>query len=170
MKSKISLRPISEKDCYKIEKAFQLQGWDKPASQYQKYFQLQSEGKRDVIIADWEDEFAGYLTINWNPGYSFFKKNKIPEIVDFNVLKKFQRKGIGTILMDEAESRVKKVSPIIGLGYGILPDYGAAQILYAKRGYIPDGNGLINNGSSVNYGDQVIIDDGLIIYMTKKLR
>ncbi|MEZ4847287.1 MAG: GNAT family N-acetyltransferase [Bacteroidia bacterium] len=71
------------------------------------------EGSRDIIIAELNGEFAGYLTIKWESNYIPFKEKAIPEIVDFNVLKKFQRKGIGTALMDEAE-QVKTSLQICG--------------------------------------------------------
>ena len=71
--------------------------------------------------------------------------------------------------MDEAELRIKKRSPIVGLGFGITEDYGAAQILYIKRGYVPDGKGLIRNSKSLKLGDQVVIDHGLAICVMKVL-
>ncbi len=98
-----------------------------------------------------------------------FKEAKIPEIVDFIVLQRFQRRGIGTALMDEAELRIKSRSPYAGIGFGITPDYGAAQILYVKRGYVPDGHGLVSGARSVAYGEQVEINDELALYLVKEL-
>jgi len=91
----------------------------------------------------------------------------IPEIVDFNVLKKYQRKGIGSRLMNEAESRIYKVSTYAGIGFALYADYGPAQILYINRGYIPIGNGLVKDGQIVKYGDKVVVNDSLVIYLTK---
>lgn len=141
----------------------------KPVSQYKAYLTLQESGERDIIIAELNGAFAGYLTIQWQAGYQAFASNDIPEIVDFNVLKKYQRLGIGTILMDEAEFRIKKVSEYAGIGFGVYQDYGAAQILYINRGYKPDGKGLVRNSIPLKYGDQVTIDDSLVFYLTKKL-
>lgn len=169
MKDNLTLRPIRQKDAETIHAAFKNQGWNKPISQFQVYFQLQSSGIRDVIIAEFNSEFAGYLTINWVSDYIAFKAQQIPEIVDFNVLKKFQRQGIGTQLMDEAERRIKKVAKYAGIGFGVYKDYGAAQVLYIKRNYIPDGNGLVQNSRSLKYGEEVLIDDGIVFYLTKQL-
>jgi GNAT superfamily N-acetyltransferase len=94
---------------------------------------------------------------------------KIPEIVDFNVLKRYQRKGIGTALMDEAEKSIKRVSDIAGIGFGVYKDYGAAQILYIHRGYIPDGNGLVRDSVPLNKGDVVTIDDSIVFFLIKNL-
>ncbi|NNF34802.1 MAG: GNAT family N-acetyltransferase [Saprospiraceae bacterium] len=163
------LRPLEERDPLIFHKAFSDQGWNKPVSQYEDYFKLQSQGHRDIIVADWEGSFAGYLTIKWNSDYPAFAKDGIPEIVDFNVLKKYQRRHIGSALMDEAEKRIKKVSAYAGIGVGVTEDYGAAHILYVKRGYFPDGTGMKKNHQSLKYGDQVVIDDDLAIYMMKQV-
>lgn len=169
MKETLELRAIRKEDCKKISKSFEEQGWNKPVSQYEEYLAQQESGKRDVIIAALNKEFAGYLTIKWQSEYKSFQLKGIPEIVDFNVLKKHQRLGIGSRLMDEAEKRIKKISPLAGIGFGLYKDYGAAQILYINRGYKPDGNGLVKNSNSLKYGDVVTIDDSLVLFLTKKL-
>jgi ribosomal protein S18 acetylase RimI-like enzyme len=165
----IIVRNMLETDCPTISEAFAKQGWQKPESQYRHYFDLQKTGIRDVIIAEKEGQFCGYLTINWHSDYPFFKEKGIPEIQDFNVLQHFQRHGIGTVLMDEAEKRIKQISKYAGIGFGVTKDYGAAQILYIKRHYIPDGNGLVSHSKYVEYGKNVLVDDDLVLYLIKKL-
>lgn len=169
MQDQIILRDIHKADCLDISEQFAAQGWHKPASQYLNYLDLQTTGERDIILAELNGQFAGYLTVKWTSDYLPFKSKQIPEIVDFNVLKKYQRRGIGTQLMDEAESRIRQVSAYAGIGFGIYQDYGAAQILYAKRGYIPDGKGLVRDSKPLAYGDQIIIDDDVVMYLTKQL-
>ena len=71
--------------------------------------------------------------------------------------------------MDEAERRIKKVSCYAGIGFGVTKDYGAAQILYVKRDYLPDGNGIIINSKSVKHGDKIRVDDNVAIYLIKEL-
>lgn len=165
----LDIRALKASDCEKIHQAFVAQGWKKPAAKYYRYLEMQQQGIRDFLLATYHSEFAGYLTINWTSYYLPFQEKGIPEIVDFNVLKKFQRRGIGTALMDEAERRIQQVSPIAGIGFGITQDYGAAQILYIKRGYIPDGRGLLLDGETLAYGRQVTISDDLVICLTKQL-
>ncbi|MBX2872765.1 MAG: GNAT family N-acetyltransferase [Saprospiraceae bacterium] len=165
----LHIRALEASDCEKIHQAFVAQGWKKPAAKYFKYLEMQQQGTRDFLLATYQHEFAGYLTINWTSTYLSFREKGIPEIVDFNVLKKFQRRGIGTALMDEAERRIQQVSPIAGIGFGITQDYGPAQILYIRRGYIPDGRGLLLDGETLDYGQQVIISDDLVIFLTKQL-
>ncbi|MEL6134455.1 MAG: GNAT family N-acetyltransferase [Bacteroidota bacterium] len=169
MNQRISLRAIRSEDCVPISKAFEEQGWNKPVAQYENYVQFQERGERDIILAEYEGEFAGYLTIQWQSDYKPFAEKRIPEIVDFNVLKKYQRRGIGTSLMDEAEARIKKVSAYAGIGFGVYQDYGAAQILYINRGYKPDGRGLVRDSISLKPGEMITIDDSIVFCLTKKL-
>jgi Acetyltransferases len=125
---------------------------------------------RDVYVAFVENKFAGYLTICWTSTYPPFREATIPEIADFNVLPQFRRQGIGTALMDKAESEIAKTSPIAGIGVGMDSDYGAAQQLYVLRGYVPDGRGLHHKDRQIHYGEEVIVDDSLALYLIKKLR
>lgn len=162
----IQLREITKKDAKQIHLAFAAQGWQKPILQFERYWQEQDSGYRSVILAEWDHEFAGYLTIKWQSDYPAFQEQNIPEVVDFNVLKKFQRLKIGSQLMDEAE---KKVSNTIGLGFGLTEDYGAAQVLYIKRGYIPNGSGLMKDNRSIKLGETILVDHSLVLYLQKRL-
>ena len=165
----LRIREIIQPDCQIISEAFSKQGWTKPLSQFEQYFEYQNTGERDVLIAEWNKVFVGYLTIKWKSDYEPFQKQGVPEIVDFNVLKRFQRLGIGTSLMDEAENRIRRVSEYAGIGFGVYKDYGAAQILYINRGYKPDGNGLVKDSVPIEYGEMIAIDDSVVFYLTKKL-
>ena len=169
MEDQILIRAIQKSDCAEIPRQFDKQGWNKPESQFLKYVALQESGERDVIVAEVNAAFAGYLTIKWESDYLPFKAKNIPEIVDFNVLKKFQRRGIGTQLMDEAERRIKARSNFAGIGFGLFEDYGAAQILYVKRSYIPDGRGIVKDSKPIKYGAEVLVDDSLVLYLVKAL-
>jgi hypothetical protein len=59
------------------------------------------------------------------------------------------------------------ISKPIGIGVGLNANYGTAQKLYIKRGFIPDGRGIIYNNMPVEAGFQVRVDDDLILYLTK---
>jgi ribosomal protein S18 acetylase RimI-like enzyme len=164
------IRPLETKDIPDIVHAFQQIGWNKPASQYERYLAQQDVGVRAVYVASVQGEFAGYLTICWESSYQPFFVKSIPEIVDFNVLPKFRRRGIGTQLMDKAEREIAKISSVAGIGVGMTPDYGAAQRLYVLRGYIPDGLGLHWRDHHVHYHEDIVVDDELALYLTKELK
>jgi GNAT superfamily N-acetyltransferase len=144
-------------------------GWDKPLSQYEKYLAQQREGVRSILVATVDGgEYAGYVTVNWKSPYEPF--NGIPEIQDFNVLPKLRRRGIGTALMDAAEALVAERSDTVAIGVGLYTDYGSAQRMYVRRGYIPDGAGLLYKLEPVPPGEMVRNDDDAILMFTKSLR
>jgi GNAT superfamily N-acetyltransferase len=163
------IRLLEAGDTQPIANAFQALGWNKPAAQYARYLLEQQAGVRTVFVALINNAFCGYLTIAWQSDYPPFREGNIPEIQDFNVLPQFRRQGIGTQLMETAERAVAAHSAIVGIGVGMYPDYGAAQRLYVLRGYIPDGRGLFSNGEWVKPGMQVVVNDDLVLYFTKRL-
>lgn len=169
MQNQITIRSITMDDCKAISEAFTAQGWNKPQEQYERYFKEQMEGTREVFIAEYNNEFAGYLIVVWESGYGYFRENRIPEIVDLNTLIKFRKKGIASALLDEAERKISERSNIAGIGFGLMPDYGQAQRLYVKRGYIPDGLGVYKGENYIKYGDNIVVDDDLALYLTKSL-
>ena len=107
-------------------------------------------------------------------GYPSFKAENILEIMDLNVLPHYRKMGIGSLLLDTAEKEAATKSQIIGIGVGLYagPDggYGAAQRLYIKRGYIPDGKGVTYNYELTIPGNSYPLDDDLVLWFTKKLR
>ena len=152
-----------------MAKAFRAVGWDKPMSQFERYLEEHENGSRHVLVTEVQGEFAGYVTVIWESGYQPFKDEGIPEIQDFNVLPKFRNKGIGSTLLDQAESLVSERSDVVGIGVGLYADYGSAQRLYVKRGYVPDGRGITCEGEPVKPGDEVRVDDALVLHFTKGL-
>lgn len=168
--SDLTIRLMEEQDIPNIVKPFEQLGWHKPESLYKQYWMEQSLKTRDVYVVFVKDEFAGYLTICWISPYKPFRDKNIPEVVDFIVLPKFRRMGIGTKLMDKAEREISRVSSIAGIGVGMTPDYGAAQRMYVLRGYIPDGLGLHWRDHYPQFGEVVKMDDDLALYFTKELK
>ena len=53
---------------------------------------------------------------------------------------------------------------------GAVGGYGAAQRLYIKRGYIPDGKGVTYNYEPTIPGNSYPLDDELVLWFTKKLK
>jgi GNAT superfamily N-acetyltransferase len=162
-----AIKVLRDDDPKVISAAFTAIGWDKPVSQYERYLADQRAGLRDVLVATVEDEFAGYVTVWWESPYEPF--GGIPEIQDFNVLPKYRRRGIGTGLMDAAEALVAERSDVVGIGVGLYADYGTAQRMYVRRGYLPDGRGILYNGRQVPPGELVRNDDDAGLMFTKQL-
>ena len=133
------------------------------------YLAEQSAGSRDCLVASVDRQFAGYVTVNWAPTYPGLVELQLPEIQDLNVLPRFRRRGVGTRLLDEAEALVGQRFCAVGIGVGLHPGYNAAQKLYVKRGYVPDGRGVTYRGSYVEEGSEVVLDDELVLHLTKQL-
>lgn len=143
------------------------QGWDKPVSQFNKYLKEQKNQEREVFIAVFEDNVAGYVTLIPKAIAGPFQG--LPEVSDFNVLIKYRGNGIGSKLLDILEDEVKKESDIITLSVGLHYGYGSAQRMYVKRGYIPDGSGAWYEDKPLEQYAPCRNDDGLVLYMSKSL-
>ncbi len=156
-------RKLSQDDIPFITSAFAELGWNKLASLYEKYFEQQENDQLHVWVAFKEGVFAGYVTLKWHSEYAPFHEKNTPEISDLNVLPKFRNQGVGSALLDLAETEARKKSFIVGIGAGLSPDYGDAQRLYVKRGYLPDGRGITYNYQSVSFNGNVRLDDDLVL-------
>lgn len=168
MKTTCSIRKMQESDIKELSRGFISQGWPSREEILTRYFKEQECGEREVLVAEVEGALAGYITIlpcaKQGPFAEIY-----PELSDFNVFELFQNQGIGNLLLEEAEKRVKLISDKVTLGVGLHSGYGPAQRLYIKRGYIPDGTGVWyqNHQPAMN---AVCEDIGeLVLYLSKNL-
>lgn len=173
MKNQIQIRPLIREDIAAISEAFNEIGWNKPATLFERYLKEQEAGERLVWVAHFKGEFAGYITLKWQALYPSFKDQNIPEIMDLNVLPVYRKMGVGSLLLDCAEKEALTKSQIIGIGVGLYAGedggYGAAQRLYIRHGYIPDGKGVTYNYEPTIPGNSYPLDDDLVLWFTKKL-
>lgn len=144
-------------------------GWTKPAGYFAECCQLQEWGEMVLLVAAEGDVYCGHVKVVWQSDYIFFRDNGIPEIQDLNVLPGFRRQGIGEGLVAEAEDVIRERSFVAGIGVGLYADYGSAQRMYTRRGYIPDGRGVMYDGQPVTPGQAYPVDDALILYLTRRL-
>jgi GNAT superfamily N-acetyltransferase len=166
----MNIRLLKKTDIAVIVNAFKESGWQiKPASVFEQYLDGQEQDKRICLVAFFDSEFAGCVTLKWQSDYKFFADDIIPEISDLNVLPNFRNKGVGSELIAKCEKYAAERSNIVGIGVGLYPDYGSAQRLYIKRGYIPGGHGATYNYKYVTPGKEYLLDDDLVLWLTKKL-
>lgn len=164
------IRTILFEDAQKICDEEIAQGWKQTVDKYINRISDFNNGKCISLIAEYRGTVAGYINIYLNSTKGAFANEGYSEIVDFGVLEKFRRNGIGTKLMDVAEKIAAEYSDTVYLGVGLHSGYGSAQRMYVKRGYIPDGTGAW-------YGDDIAVsykeycnDDNFIIFLSKKLK
>jgi GNAT superfamily N-acetyltransferase len=163
------VRLMEEEDIHFITKDFKRLDCVKLEDMFVSYWFEHQEGTRVVWIAydAQKSLYVGYVTLVWYSKYQPFLNANIPEIKDLNVVPSYRKNGIGSQLLDVAELEAFTRSSIVGIGVGLPFDYGSAQRLYVKRGYIPDGRGLTDYYQHLEYGRRVLVDN-LTLWLTKK--
>ena len=168
MKTTCSIRKMQESDIKALSRGFTSQGWPSREEILTRYFKEQESGEREVLVAEVGGTLAGYITIlpcaKQGPFAEIY-----PELSDFNVFEPFQNQGIGNLLLEEAENRVKLISDKVTLGVGLHSGYGPAQKLYIKRGYIPDGSGVWYRNQPLEMNATIQNNDDLVLYLSKEL-
>jgi broad specificity phosphatase PhoE/GNAT superfamily N-acetyltransferase len=165
----IVIQLLKASDIPVIYSAFTGVGYQRTPGMLEKYLVEQEKGERIVLIANFRGDFAGYVTVKWQvTDYAPFAERGIPEIMDLNVLPTFRKRRIATRLVDEAERHIFEHSSRAGIGVGLFADYGAAQRMYVRRGYVPDGWGISYWGQPVRPYSNVRVDHELVLYLTKE--
>ncbi|WP_282926776.1 GNAT family N-acetyltransferase [Helcococcus kunzii] len=153
----------------KIDNNFVEQGWGSRLEVLEKYLDEINQGKRIVLVDVNNDECRGYITLVLNKSPND-NNSTVPEIVDFNVFEKYQRMGIGQNLLDSIILEAKSYNDFVKIGVGLNSNYGKAQRLYVKNGFIPDGKGIYYKNEVVGVNELCKNDDNLAMYFLKKIR
>ena len=168
MKGNSIIRKMIESDIQYLSQGFINQGWPGREEILARYFLEQECKEREVLVAEVGGALASYVTIlpcaKQGPFAEIY-----PELSDFNVFEPFQNQGIGNLLMEEAEKRVKLVSDKVTLGVGLHSGYGPAQRLYIRRGYIPDGMGVWYRNQPLEMNALCEDIGDLVLYLSKNL-
>ncbi|MDQ0897683.1 GNAT family N-acetyltransferase [Paenibacillus sp. V4I7] len=163
----IRIRPMTQNDIDLIYKGLSGHDISKPRDYVKRCWEENQSIERVTLLAFYESEFVGWGHVVYKSKYPYFVENGIPEIQNFDVIPPFRKRGIGSILIKALEENALAKSNTIGIGFGLYADYGTAQRLYIKRGFIPDGRGIIYNNMPVEPGSQVRVDDDLVLFLTK---
>ena len=165
------IRTMEETDARIFTEEEKAQGWHADISKYLTRLRDQKEGKCVSLTAEYKGSPAGYVNVYLAGLGGSFSGKGLPEIVDFGVLEKYRRKGIGSRLMDAAEQVAGKYADTVWLAVGLHSGYGSAQRMYIKRGYIPDGTGVWYQGKPcAQYETGIANDDELVLFLSKKLK
>lgn len=166
----IVIRSMKIEDAKTLYETYLSYGWHPSMENYETYYREQEEGSRKVFIAEYEGRVAGQCTLVMNPEEGSWAGQGYPEIVDLTVFFHIHNKGIGNKLLDAAEQEAAKVSDMVYLAVGVHSGYGAAQRIYIKRGYMPDGSGVWYQGKVLDQYAPCCNDDDLLLFLSKKLR
>lgn len=165
----LRIRSMKIDDAKIIYDTYLSYGWHPSLATYEVYYREQEEKKRKVFIAEYDGAVSGLCTLVMNPTEGPWACMGYPEIVDLTVFFHVHNKGIGNKLLDIAEQEAAKGSDTVYLAVGLHSGNGAAQRIYVKRGYIPDGSGVWYQGKQLAQYAPCCNDDDLLLYMSKKL-
>lgn len=165
------IRNLEKSDFPTLEKHFGSRSrFKNSAKKWEDYFRFQKGKIREVRVITYKDKVIGLGTLIFESKYSYFHKNRIFEINDLLIADPYQGHGLGKVLLTSLEDVARDHgAKTVGLGVGLYKDYGPAQRLYFKSGYIPDGNGISYEHRAVIPGNAYQVDDELILWFTKRL-
>lgn len=173
MSHEIQIRKALHEDLALLKPLLAAQSISLPESYYDEVVARVEDGRMAVLLAlaaDEQGEIAGYGFVNFAPKYSLYKKLGIPEIQNVNVLPAHRRQGIGERLIAAAEDLAREHGATqAGVSVGLHSDYGAAQRLYVRLGYVPDGFGVTYDRAAVRAGELRPVDDDLCLMLVKDL-
>lgn len=171
---RITIRRMQAGDIHNIVLA------EDPSSQsggdyFQKQLSWQNDGESSALLAFFDGQIAGYVFLFQKCRWGGLRNLGLPSIVDLFVFEKYRKNGVGTALLDAAEDVASKFSNKIYLDVPVNSKYGAAQKLYIKRGYVPDGNGIYFDPDSNGHCTVCLVnaefmnDDNLTLCLVKVL-
>jgi GNAT superfamily N-acetyltransferase len=153
-----------------IKKAYKKHEIIKYDSYLEKCYEENKKNIRKTIVATINDQVAGIAHLVLHSRYPYFKESAIPEISDLYVFEPYRKKGIATHIIEMLETHAKMLGyKDIGLCVGLFKDYGSAQKLYQRLGYVLDGKGIVSHDVYVIPGEHVLVDDDLNICLIKNL-
>lgn len=168
--SVISVREIQAEDVAAISAVDGVRAWHGGEAKWSGYFRQHLCGERITIVAQAAGALIGYASMVWRSQHRPFAQAGIPEVQDMVVADTYRRQGAATTMIVALEMRARAAGhSVVGIGFGLYADYGPAQKLYVRRGYIPDGAGVTWNNQLVVGGDPVRLDDDLVLWLTKEI-
>jgi GNAT superfamily N-acetyltransferase len=165
------IRDLTEADLPGLSATDGGNGWrggDHPI--WRQYLDEQRQRVRDPLVATEGGAIVGYVGLLWRSHYPPFAEAGVPEISDMVVAASWRRRGLGERMIAVCEARARAAGcRTMGIGVSLYADYGAAQRLYARLGYVPDGRGVAYDGAPTIPGQSYRLDDDLVLFMTKPL-
>ncbi|KAB8126004.1 GNAT family N-acetyltransferase [Gracilibacillus oryzae] len=168
MRQPVEIRQMIQSDIELVYNGLSGHDVSKPLDYIEKCWRENLSQERTTFLALDNKRFVGWGHLVYKSEYAFFMENGVPEIQNFDVIPPYRKRGVGSTLIDTIERFAFDTYDVIGIGFGLYADYGAAQRLYIKRGYIPDGRGIMYNNLPVEPGSLIRADDDLALFLTKQ--
>ena len=128
------------------------------------------ENDTSFIIAYEDDAPVAIVTIRWNPHYPPFKEAGIPLIQNLEVKWELRGMGYGNRVMEAIEQHIAKRADKAGICVALFDDYGPAQRLYVRRGFVPDGRGACHRFTPLKQGQTITLNGDHLIWLVKDVR
>jgi len=167
----VTIRPMAKRDLEALDTWFGPHTeYRNPRQKWMDHLRLAKQGAQIAVVAAADDQAVGLCALLRTSGYPPFQAANVPEISNLLVAPPYRNLGIGRRLVVQLEGMARLEGyREIGLGVGLYRDYGPAQRLYAKLGYVPDGRGVTYRGFPVEPGNLYRADDDLILWLKKRL-
>jgi GNAT superfamily N-acetyltransferase len=165
----IGVRPVDKSNSESAVR-FLIEWVSDSEAEARRYLADHGEPDGTSLIATDGADAVGYVAIVWESNFAGFRSRGIPLVHQIAVAGPFRRRGVATLLMDATEQLARdRGIATLGITVGLFDEYGPAQRLYGRRGYIPDGRGACRGQRPLTKGTQVTVDHDLIIWLTKDL-
>ncbi len=166
----LRIAPLTAGDIPEIVAADGSDWWQRDPAYWQTCLDEQSRGRRSTAVAFEEAAVVGSGHLKFSPEYEGFRASGTPEISDLRVSERCRRQGVATaLILHFGRAAMSASCRTIGIGVGLSEGYGAAQRLYAKLGFMPDGRGITQDNVRVFPGDTVRADDSLVLWLVRDL-
>lgn len=164
----IHIRHMNYED---IPRLCELSGYVSGGDQEYLKRQLDNQENKEcsALLAFFNEQIAGYVFLYYKCRWGALKNRGLPAVVDLVVFEEYRRNGIGMALMDAAEGIAREHGNKVYLDVCLNSDYGPAQRLYIKRGYIPDGKGVYYEEEVCKVNADCKNDDELTLCLIKEL-
>jgi GNAT superfamily N-acetyltransferase len=145
--------------------------WHGDWDHWPRYLAEHQAGERVVFVIETEDRgLVAYVSLIWRPHYAPFAEAGVPEISDMVVVEPLRAQGHGRAMIAACEARARAEGcKEIGIGFALYADYGRAQRLYVRLGFVPDGRGVAYDGAPTTPGEPYRLDDDLVLFLVKPL-
>jgi len=164
----MEVRKLQAVDVLELSNPGRGAAWHGGLDKWKRYLDEQEDGRRVVLVAKDNAEVIAYGSLLWESTYPRFLAAAIPEVNDLVVAEGSRRRGVGTQLLHALERIAFSAGHAqIGIGVGLYQDYGPAQRLYVRLGYLPDGRGITYRNVVVTGGATVRVDDELVLWLIK---